>query len=135
MGAIIYIDGSLTADRMNTIIHERFRTVLNGWKELGFRINGDEIKLAWDTMEGLNPLEDGVYTPLKELMRVAIDLNVKLNGSFTINSNWSDYDNLSVIVSENDVRYVNTEVINAPTDELIRELMARGILPINFKVA
>lgn len=47
---------------------------------------------------------------------------------FTIRANyWSDYDNVTINVTDRGLEFCNTELLNASTESLVRELERRGI--------
>lgn len=131
MGVIIYVDGEIRPQHLTEAQKTAISNIKNIWGEEAFYIYEDgHICFAISQYEGCSPFEDGVEEPLKELAEhlKAENIILKENAVFTVASDWSDYDDITLTIDAKTLqfRYENTEVINASTEELIAELKKRG---------
>ena len=138
MGILIYVKGSVQArPSLNEEQKKALAEIVDNWESpVFYRREGsiaDEIEFRLDQIEGCDPLTDYVIKPLEELMTVADKNGFVLDGDFTISSDWGDYDNILISVTENKLDYGNSEIRNAATDELVKELANRKVLPKGFK--
>ena len=136
MGAMIYVDGSLTPSRyLSDAEKQSIGNINNCWMYESFRVSEDsEITFFDDSYEGLDPITDGVIGPIKELLAYAEKAGFELNGEIEVSSDWKDFDNLTISIKNNEISYENTELRNAETEQLVAELQKRGVLPMDFEI-
>lgn len=132
MGVIIYksgelkINGHKDEEGLKKFLAEA-ELVKDGWEENAFFIDAPTIEFVCDEHEGCcSPFEDAVEKPLMDILKLAKKYGVQLDGSFVINSSCSDYDNITIRVCDSKDTYHNTQVLNAPDEDLIAELESRG---------
>lgn len=126
MGVIIYVNGEIETNASPDVM-EKFLKIVNDHGEKAFEADVQALSFRCDEYEGYDPTERFVLKPLRELVRLAKENGVRLDGYIQVDSDWSDYDNLAVNVSEDGLTTGNKEIWNAGTDELIEELKKRGI--------
>ena len=128
MGVVIYVDGEIETNA-NEAVMEKFLAIRDDFGEEAFRKADDGvISFCCDTMEGsYDPFTRCVYEPLTKLADIARENGASLEGCIEVSSDWSDYNNIYVDVSENGIETGNREIRDAGTDELVRELAKRGI--------
>ncbi len=126
MGAIIYVSGEGTIFGKKNI--GTLKKIKNGWDFPAFEFSktGCGFEFSKATMEGSNPYEDGVLKPLNSLVAYAKKAGLTVNAEFTITSDWSDYDNIGVIIEDNILSTGNSEIMNTSTEELEAELKKRN---------
>lgn len=119
------IGGNLTDNKLS-----KLRGVLNAWGHPAFNISedGSDFEFTGGGIEGCDPYTDGVLNPLKNLIEMAKEDDLTIDGEFTIKSDWSDYDNIVVMVTDNELSTANSELVHASTDELVDELKRRNQL-------
>lgn len=129
MGVIIYTNGELDPGR--ELSEEEKRGILSindGWQYPAFKIEHDDIiTFDSDQMEGVDPYTDGVMKPLEALIEYAKKTGIRLSGSIYISSDWQDFDNILIDVTDNTVKQKNYTIANASTDELLEELKERNV--------
>ena len=126
MGVIIYIAGEIETNASKKAIKE-IREIEDAYGNRAFTAEDRIIYFQYDQMEGNDPIETCVLTPLRKLAELAKTRKFSLDGSFEIHSDWSDHDNVTVVVTEHGITTHNTQIYNAGTDELLRELERRGV--------
>ena len=131
MSVIIYVNGELNTDEELT---EKQKSQIEHLANGAFGAGMYSISFASDMIEGCDPYEDYVLTPLKELLQFAQEEGISIDGAIEVSSDWQDYDNITVNIENNELSFGNTEIINASTEELIKELQKRKVLPKNFLV-
>ncbi len=137
MGIVIYvsgegsIDGDITEKKLADI-----KAISNNWDFPAFAVSkkGCGFEFAESMMEGCNPYTDGILNPLDKLIDYAKKENLVVDGEFAITSDWSDYDNIEIIISENTLSTANSEIVNADTEELVNELQKRNVPGTGYKV-
>ncbi len=128
MGIVINVYGKGTIDgKINEMHIADIAGIKNVWDDQAFAISKDgyDFEFADSEMNGSNPYEDGVFTPLDRLVEYAKRNNLTVDGAFTISSRWSDYDNITILITNNQLKTGNTEIMNASTEELEQELQKR----------
>lgn len=141
MSVIIYTGGGLivrnpssrkdsSSRAISKAQKESIWAIKNGFDDEAFYISDKkdgsiEVCLE-DELRGTSPFEDGVYTPIKNLIEYAGKERLIVNGTIYVTSDWQEYNSISVIVEDNEITKVNTEIRNAETEELISELRRRG---------
>ena len=129
MGYTLYISGELNSDKEiskeNAAAIESIKT---GWGDQAFIVSkyNNTISFAAEEIHGLSPFDD-IEPPLKELLDLTKSMGINISGTFEISSNSYDYDNICIDIDNNNISYGNTELRNATTEELIKELEHRGI--------
>ena len=131
MGVVIYINGGVVAEgeRLNT-----FLGIIEKASEKNkvFTVRDDEISFRFNQTDGSDPIEDYVLKDLRKLCDFADQMNISLCGDFDITSDWNDYDNITIRVmnevGKNQIKQYNTELLNAPDEELIAILKSRGYI-------
>ena len=127
MGVIIYPTANLTiTGDMPPFYETAIEGINNGWDDQAFKITGQEIELCDDWYEGCDPTDDAVIKPLKELLQYTKNTGLSLQGSVSITSDYSDYDNQIIVVKDGQIEYGNLEIYNATDQDLILELKRRG---------
>lgn len=129
MGIMIYVsgegivNGELTETKISAL-----KEIKDGWGYPAFYFskNGSEFEISESPMEGCDPYSDGVLKPLNSLIEYSKSQELIVNASFTIKSDWSDYDNIKVIIEDNELITANSEIANATTEELKSELEKRN---------
>ena len=129
MGVIIYVsgegivDGELTEAKISAL-----KEIKDGWgyPAFNFSKNGSGFEISESSMEGCDPYNDGVLTPLNILIEYAKSQELVVNAEFTVGSDWGDYDNIEVIIEDNELTTANSEIVNATTEELESELEKRN---------
>ncbi len=138
MGAMIYVSGEGAVDGEFTEAKvSALKEIKDGWgyPAFCFSENGSGFEIAETPMEGSDPYTDGVLTPLNSLIEYAKSQGLVVNAEFTITSDWGDYDNIEVIIKDNELTTANSEVVNATTEELEAELAKRNDCRYPFKEA
>ena len=136
MGALMWVSGQLKANKeIPKKATKKILAIRDGWDEDAFLIlpGQDFIEFSKEEMGGICPFEDGVEKPLGELLSLAKEAGISLSGEILIYSNDCDMDNTGLVIEDNEIRYANSQVLNATTGELIEELISRGVLPKDFK--
>lgn len=130
MGVIIYPIMELTSDvKLSEHQKRQIEFIKDGWDQQAFKCKeGDEITLASESMEGSSPDEYGVLNPLNRLLSYAKRQGFRLDGQIEIHSDWNDYDNVLIQVTNNEFDSKNLEIANASTRELLDELIKRKVL-------
>ena len=130
MSVIINVRGELHPNRV--LSEEEVEQIMDlddGWGGLAFYCDENQsITFLTEEMNGMNPQEDGVTDPLKKLLEYAREHEFLLNGSIEISSEWDDYDNILIQVSNNQMKEENLEISNASTQQLLDELIRRNVL-------
>lgn len=130
MGVMIYPSMELTTDKK---LDDKQRLMINmirdNYNSRAFVCNeADEIVLYGEEIEGFDPIEDGIKNPLEKLLNLAKEYDFKLNGYVEIKSDYRDYDNVLIQVSDNQMKEENLEISNASTQQLLDELVKRNVL-------
>lgn len=131
MSVIINVRGELHPNRILSEEEvEQITDLEDGWGGLAFYYcdENQSISFLTEEMNGMNPQEDGVTDPLKKLLEYAREHEFLLNGSIEISSDWNDYDNILIQVSNNQMKEENLEISNASTQQLLDELIKRNVL-------
>ena len=130
MSVIINVRGELHPNRVLSEEEvEQIMDIDDGWGGLAFYCDENQsIAFLTEEMNGMNPQEDGVTDPLKKLLEYAREHGFLLNGSIEISSEWDDYDNILIQVSNNQMKEENLEISNASTQQLLDELVKRNVL-------
>ena len=127
MGCMIYIGGEIKFNKApKKKQREALSNVQDAWGSPAFGVDETGAHILPESIEACDPFEDGVEKPLKEFIELLEKFKIKANGTFFISSDWSDYDNIAIIVEDNKVSYGNTEIVSATDEELIVELLKRG---------
>ena len=126
MGCVIYINGELSADEISEDAAEKIAAIQDGWGDNAFKVDKNTITFIASVQEGSDPLYDAVIEPLDKLLALVKREGVFIDGNIEITSDWSEYDNITFIIKENQLKSKNTEIINASTEDLIEELESRG---------
>ncbi len=130
MGAMIWISGEGTISPIEQKDKDAIEAIKDGWGEQSFSVSDKGIlEFNWDTTEGCTPVEDGVEVPLNTLVKYAEDNGLSVDGEWAIGSDYSDFDNITIVIEDNKILYANTEIRNATTEELVAELKRRGEYP------
>lgn len=105
MGVLIYKSGELNIngykdeESLEEFLAEA-ELVKDGWGGIAFFVTSTAIEFAYDTQEGCtDPYGDAVEKPLTDILKLAKKYGVQLDGSFTIGSSCSDYDNITILES------------------------------------
>lgn len=127
----IFVEGYLETTSVLTSEQRAYiRAIENGYECDAFDVEGDGlISLKLEECEGSNPIVDYIEKPLKDLVAYLKSQNITLSedGYFEVSSDWGDYDDITITISPDlEITYENTEVINAKTETLIKELEKRG---------
>ncbi len=138
MSVMIYVsgegivDGELTEAKISAL-----KEIKDGWgyPAFNFSKNGSGFEISKSSMEGCDPYNDGVLKPLNSLIEYAKSQELVVNAEFTVGSDWSDYDNIEVIIEDNELTTANSEIVNATTEELESELEKRNDSLYPFKEA
>ncbi len=136
MSTLMWVSGQLKANKeIPKKVAKKILAIRDGWDEDAFLIlpGQDFIEFSKEEMEGIYPFTDGVEEPLKELLSITKEAGISLSGEILIDSNDCDMDNTGLVIEDNEIRYANSQVLNATTGELIEELISRGVLPKDFK--
>ena len=88
--------------------------------------NFAQIEFTRDAMAGSNIYEDGVTEPIRQLILAANYVGVSLSGDVEITCDSSDFDNITILIRDNEVIYKNSAIYNADLSSLIKELNDRG---------
>ncbi len=96
------------------------------WGNPIFKRDGYVLEFAAEKIEGCDPVKDYIETPIKQAIEIAKQNGAYIEGYVDITSDWNDYDNIHIDVSEEGITYTNSEITNASDDELIAELKKRG---------
>ena len=130
MSVTIYVESDLHASRPLTDAETgHVQNIPDGWGETAFKTDPsqpDAIAFASWQMNGYDPFESGIIIPLDRLIAYTKAAGLGLNGTITVSSDWSAYDEITVNVKNDEYNIVNTQIANADDEELIRELTARG---------
>ena len=128
MGVLIYVNGEVETDAPESVM-KKLLDIKNDRGEKAFeRTDRNVISFRFDTMEGsYDPFTRLVYGPLVKLAEAAKKNGVSLEGCIEVSSDWADYDNIYVDVSEKGLETGNREVRDASTEELVKELVKRGV--------
>ncbi len=146
MGTLIYVNGEITVRHKKMITPVQYKKELspdqikkienikNGWDRPAFIIHKSDpteltLNMTYDKFEGCDPYEDGVISPINNLISYAKENDLTVNGDINISSDWSDYDNIAIFIKDNVISFKNSEIIAATSDELINELKERGEYP------
>lgn len=128
MGVMIYVSGEGTVDgELTKAKISALKEIKDGWgcPAFNFSQNGSEFEISESSMEGCSPYEDGILKPLNSLIEYAKGQKLAVNAEFTITSDCGDYDNIEVIIENNELSTANSEIVNATTEELVSELERR----------
>ncbi len=133
MSIMIYVSGE-GAIYGNPDI-EKLKVIKNAWgfPAFNFSETGSGFEFSETSMEGTEPYEDGILKPLNSLIEYAKKAGFTVDAEFAITSDWSDYDNIEVIIEDNVLSTANSEVVNASTEELEAELKKRNKLEFQIK--
>ena len=125
------IETNASDDIMNRFLLIKDYDGGNAFRYVDYGNNQKAIIFRCETYQGSAPTGNIIIPALEALVAIAKSNCVSLNGSIEIHSEWSDYDNQTIGVTEDGLSYANTEVLNAGTDELLEELKRRGFRPID----
>lgn len=129
MGVMIYVSGEGTVDgELTEAKISALKEIKTGWgyPAFNFSKNGSGFEISESPMEGCDPYEDGILKPLNRLIKYAKSQELVVNAEFTITSDWDVYDNIEVIIEDNELTTANSEIVNATTEELKSELEKRN---------
>ena len=114
---------------------EKLKVIKDDWGFPAFEFSktGSGFEFSNTSIEGFDPYEDGILKPLNSLIEYANKAGFTVDAEFTITSDWSDYDNIEVIIEDNVLSTANSEVVNASTEELEAELKKRNRLEFQMK--
>lgn len=126
MGVIIYTAGEIETNASKKDMREIVK-IEDAYGSMVFQAEDGIINFQYDQMEGSDPIETYVLTPLRKLAELAKEREFSINGNIEISSDWSDYDDVTFVVTEREITIHNTQIFNASTDELLKELERRGI--------
>ena len=128
MGTLIYVlgSGSITGKITEKDVKD-ICDIKNIWEEPAFQISnkGGLFEFIEASFEGSYPYQDGVVDPLNKLLDIARIRNLSVNAGFTIKSDCSDYDNIEMMITDNNLKIENSEIVHASTEELEQELRNR----------
>ena len=134
MSAVIYIGGFVTAaEELAEAQRAKIEAIENDGQ--AFEVKDDEISFRLKSIEGSNPVEDYVVPPLNKLLELAKEEDIRLNGSFEVTSDWSDFDNTGIDVINNRIDWYDISVRDIDTDTLKKELERRGFRFDRLEVA
>lgn len=128
MGVMIYVSGEGTVDgELTKAKISALKEIKDGWgyPAFNFSKNGSGFEISESSMEGCDPYRDGILKPLNSLIEYAKSQELAVNAEFTITSDCGDYDNIEVIIENNEFSTANSEIVNATTEELVSELERR----------
>ena len=137
MGVVIYVTGEGTIVPKNGVDQtdlteeqvDDIRNIKNGWIYPALDVQESSFSFSDSMMEGCDPYDDGVIKPLKSLITYAKANSLSVSGNFEVTSDWRDYDDITITISDNEISYANSEVMNASTEELELELASRKPKP------
>ncbi len=138
MGVMIYVSGEGTVDgELTEAKISALKEIKDGWgcPAFDFSKNGSGFEISESPLEGCDPYNDGVLKPLNSLIEYAKSQELVVNAEFTIGSNCSDYDNIEVIIKDNELTTANSEIVHATTEELKSELKKRNDILYPIKEA
>ncbi len=135
MGVMIYPNGELLVsnhtnegvpeDRAKKAV-EAIAEMKDKWGDPVFKRDGYVLEFDYEMIEGLDPVQDYIEAPIKQAIEIAKQNGAYIEGYVDITSDWNDYDNIRIEVTEDGIRHANSEIANATTEELISELENRG---------
>ena len=132
MGIVIFIAGelSLKSKDDNGLTPEQrefVSQIKNGWGNPAFRFlpNSDDIMFAYEEIDGMNPVKDGIEIPVQTLLDYAKKNDLIVNNDVSSTSDWSDF-NVTYEIVDNELRYHDTQLYNTDDSLLIKELEYRG---------
>lgn len=126
MGVIIYPTANLNIEgNLPPFYQDQIEGMKDDWGMQIFRMEYDEISFVFDMREASDPLEN-IESYLDKLIQYAKDNDCSISGEVIITSDWSDYDNILIDIKDNEKSYGNSEVREATSEELIKELQRRG---------
>lgn len=136
MGVVIYFSGKLSvSDHTKEDFPknpakkavEAITEIKDRWGNPVFKLDGYVLNFAYEMIEGCDPVTDYVETLIKQAIKIANQNDAYIVGHVDITSDWNDYDNIHLDISEaGSITHGNSEIINASDDELIAELEKRG---------
>lgn len=134
MGIVIYPAGDLTVTSKNPeeiVLEDQIKEIeeiRDHFEKFAFAVSeepdGIHLNMA-DYMEGWDPYEDDVMKPLEQLISYCTMNKLLVNGTIEIKSNTGDYDNIMIMIKDNYLKTVNSQIYNASTEELKDELKRR----------
>ena len=127
MGVVIYVDSEIEIYDLTDEMAQKIENIEDGWGYKCFKANtaNHTVSFTNDTMEGCDPIDDGIDKPLKELLNLATKEEIDVTGYVSIKSDSGDYDNIFYDISDNNITVKNLEITNATTEELLAELESR----------
>ncbi len=129
MGILIYVngEGTISGTIQKEMLNE-IRALKDGWNEEAFIMNEQTGAFHFKTegKEGRDPVNDGIIVPIEGLLKYAGEHDLRVNGEFSVTSDWKEHDNITVLIKESSLRTVDSGIYNATDDELIEELSYRG---------
>jgi len=126
MGAILYVNGEIDLRDVPECHLENISSIKDGWGEQAFYTESGYATLM-EEMEGCSPFEDGVMTPLKALAEYARENSLRVSGEFQVDSDWSDYDDLTVSIENGRIEVKNSSIVEADGKALREELYDRAL--------
>lgn len=126
MGIMIYVNGKLTTDAEENDFEEILRIKDRDEYEV---FDGEDgiFGFCHEMIEGADPINSLIYPLLERVVALANERHFNVSGSIEINSEWSDYDDVTVEVTNKGLKNFDTKLFNTATEDLIRELKRRGV--------
>ncbi len=138
MSVVIYIDGIGNIDgNVSQKTIEDIETILNIWGTPSFKVSAQDFEFEFRSsrLEGSDPYNDGIITPLYKFINYAKKNSLIINGEFEIISEWNDYNQIGLFIKDNELETANLEIRNAATEELEKEVQKRNDLRFALKSA
>ncbi len=127
MSIIIEVNGECTIyGASGRQVLDKVLEIKDGWGGQPFQASGNIISFKARQIEGTDPIEDGVIKPLTSLVEWAKTNKANIEGDFTINSDWEDFNGICIEITGNELKQVDIRLGGYATEDLIAELKRRG---------